>query len=162
MISSPEFDEKTFERVALSALAYLHSQLSLIVKDLRSDRGPYAITAGVFYLLCKRTHRRSLLIARVKLQFGPDSNGDARDLCDEVEIVLESFQQAFVYLLEKHAFSKRSLIKSFLSSSESTRSLATVCGQDLVVFDDLLKQTEECLVKWSSKSTTNRVPQTDQ
>ena len=148
MSVAPQFHEPTFGNIALSSIRFLNFELDITLRDMKSDRGPYAITAGVFYKLYQRMHRRAVNTALVKMQFGPTDREDARLLCTGVESLLKRFEELFLGGLHRYAFDLPALLRCFVSEAERSRSIASECAEEIGQFERYLKDTADFLEKW--------------
>ncbi len=153
MLFSPELHEPTFARIAVTSVRGLAFDLRNALRELKSDRGPSAVTAGVFYQMFERMHKKATSVARIKLQFGPTPDSDARKLCREVERLLKDFEHVFLDSLRKHAFDTQALIQAFLNEGDRAQSLLTVCADYMPKFEAYLRDLETFLKKWPPSDT---------
>ena len=130
MAHEPTEDTQVFLRLATAALSCLEFGLETELSDLRADRGPYAVTSGVFYRNFLHLYKKSATFALAKLHFGT-SDPVAGRFCGQVEAIFKQFDRVVLGPLYELSIDRASLLRALILETEASTSLATKCGSKL-------------------------------
>jgi hypothetical protein len=142
MLKPSRLRDDTFVLIASGCVEFLRRRLVSGLRDLKSDRGPYAYTAGTFYNQFLRDYKKALVYTVVKLNYRAGINGDIVDLCGRLEELLQQYQDALVTPLKALAFDRKALMKALCSETDARTSLATRLSTRLAEFDRVLASAE--------------------